>query len=158
MEIEKDNVNNKLELIKGLTDVKSGIKEEITPDFVLSKNSAQEKEGAIEMTNNAYFIKKILENYVKKKKIWEWENKQWIKRGLNEKEKDKCQKVINQLFESIMIRITMLQILNRNQANNHLVRIVAGLEEQEQMIDDDMKDTGKKLKESAKEIIKPEKN
>lgn len=128
---EQDDIDNKLELLKYMTKVISrGVKKDITPDFVMAKfNKERDKEGIIEMTNNAYFSKRSLD-MMTKKPIWEYNNKDkiWTLREQTNEEKQKIINITNKMFDTFMTRMIMTAILNRNVDKNHILRLMAGLD------------------------------
>lgn len=130
-EDQVDEIDNKLELLKYMTKVISrGIKKDITPDFVMAKfNKEKDKEGIIEMTNNAYFCKRTLD-MMTKKNVWEYnyKNKSWILRKQTENERNEIIKITDKMFDTFMTRMSMTAILNRNVDKNHILRLMAGLD------------------------------
>jgi hypothetical protein len=133
-EIHGENtIDNKLEILKFASQVQSRIRDDISEDFILAKLGEKDKEGIVEMTSNAYFMKKILAILKDKGTKYDWDikNKAWVQRKLNDNEKDFIEKVANATFDSYLTRIYMVVILNRNVPNNHLLNILAGATNQE---------------------------
>ena len=142
-EIQNDEqVDNKLELLKYFTQVQSrNVKEEITSDFVLARLSEKDKEGIIEMTNNAYFAKRLLQE-MRKATIWEWitetietrnkdgtitkkKNGKWVLRTLTKEEQQTIQDTTIKMFNTYMIRNTTTAVLNRNVKDNYLIKLIS---------------------------------
>lgn len=152
MEIESINVDNKLELLKFTSEVQSRIRSEISSDFVLAKLGDQDKEGIVELTGDAYFIQKILRT-IKRAKKWHWNNKTktWYKTELTDKEKEYIEEISQATFDAFMTRIYMTVILNRNVKDNHILKILAGLKEEEEENTEI-----ENMKAKISELIKPE--
>lgn len=131
---EDDKIETRLELLKYATKVLSrNIKNDITPDFVMAKfNHEKDKEGIIEMTNNAYFCKRML---LEMKKATKWhynqEQQKWILRTLYDEEKDKIEATTNKMFDTFMVRNSTTAVLNRNVKDNYLLRLISGLDTEE---------------------------
>ena len=67
--MEKDNVtnfNDRLDILKHVSEIKLRLKNDITNDFVLAKLEDKDKEAIIEMTGNAYFSKRLLDTLSRK--------------------------------------------------------------------------------------------
>lgn len=150
--LNEPSFDNKLELLKYSAQVQSRIKKDISEDFTLAKLPEQDKEGIIEMTSNAYFMKKIMQIIKIKGTRWDWDiqRKTWKRRSLNTDEQKIIEEVAEATFDAYLVRIYMTVILNRNVAENHLLRILAqaGEEEQESSLDS--------VKEKINELIKPD--
>lgn len=151
--MENKVTHDKLDLIKGLSQVESRIKKNITSDFILAKLDEKQKKLITETTSNAYFCKKIIEG-TKDKKKWYWRDGFWEQDNLTEKEEIRIKKASERTFEAFMIKNIMIALLNRNVKNNHLVRLMTGLQDEED------EEEGKREKEiinKIKEQIKPNK-
>ena len=100
--IEEASIDNKLELLRYVSNVQSRIKEDISSDFILAKLGDKDKNGIIEMTSNAYFVKKIMQLLAKKHTKYEYDSKTktWKKIFLSEKEKEAIEKIANATFDS----------------------------------------------------------
>ena len=144
-------IDNKLEILRFASQVQSRIKKDISEDFILAKLEEKDKEGIVEMTSNAYFMKKILSILKAKGTKWDWDNKNkcWIKRSLNKEEMTFIQDVADATFDSYLTRIYMTVILNRNVPNNHLLKILAGA------TDDEDKEEIEGIKGKLAELVKP---
>lgn len=133
-DVSDDNVDNKLELLKYSTKVLSrGVKSDITSDFVMAKfNSERDKEGVIEMTNNAYFCKRTL-NMMKKKTVWSYDSfsKTWTLKKLSKDQVDEIGFLTNKMFDTFMTRLSMSAILNRNVKKNYILRLISGFDTEE---------------------------
>lgn len=158
-EVEVEPINteldNKLELIKFTSQVQSRIKDEISSDFILAKLSEKDKEGIIEMTADAYFCKKLIQTLNEKGSITEWNNKikNWETRNLTTAEEEAIKTYADQVFDAFLTRIYMTVILNRNVPKNHLLKVLTGVnqeDEEEEQEPIDPKDMKKFLKEIAK--------
>lgn len=129
-----DQVDNQLELFKYATKVLSrGVKKDITPDFIMAKfNNPKDKEAIIEITNNAYFTKRTL-NLLTKSKKWKYnhEQKRWERYNLTEKEKTQITDITDRMFDTFLTRMIMTALLNRNVKKNHILRLIAGLDTEE---------------------------
>jgi len=126
-------IDNKLELLKHISEVQSRIKEHITTDFTYAKLDEQNKKAIIEMTTNAYYGITLIKEIENKATIWKWNNekKQWEQRKLNKKEKEIMNERQKRIFDAFMTKVFMTTILNRNTKDNYLIRIMAGLGEEE---------------------------
>lgn len=131
---EEETINDKLDLLKFAVDIKLRLKNDITSDFTLARLGEKDKEGIIEMTTNAYYSKKLMTYIEKKHRKWKWNKQQeeWEQEKLDETEKAYIRKIGEKIFDNFMTRIYMTAILNRNVKDNHLIRILAGYQEQEE--------------------------
>jgi hypothetical protein len=151
--VAEPSIDNKIEILKFISQVQSRIKKDISEDFVLAKLGDKDKEGIIEMTSNAYFVKKILYMVQLKSKKWDWDDthKQWIHRSLYPDEQKYIKELADSIFDSYLTRIYMTVILNRNVSDNHILNLMTGSqkgeEESEQAV---------KIKDALKELAKPE--
>lgn len=147
-------VDSKLELLRFASQIHSRINKDIKEDFVLAKLPEKDKEGIIEMTNNAYYVKKIVQIIRDKATKYDWNNqeKTWEKRPLNNQEKEYITKISHTIFDSFMTRIYMTVILNRNVSENHLLKIIAGVQEETETTQIEQE---KRVTDKIKEILKP---
>lgn len=144
IEEKEESIDNKLELLRYVSNVQSRIRKDISSDFILAKLSDKDKEGIIEMTANAYFVKKIMMLVANKQIKYNWNNQKqkWEKSYLEPKEKKIITEIANATFDGYMTRVYMTTILNRNVPRNYLVRLIAGYDENE----DDEKPAKEELK------------
>lgn len=150
-------IDNKLEILKFTSQVQSRIKEDISEDFVLAKLDEKDKTGIIEMTGNAYFVKKIMTIIREKGTKWEWNNEKkiWYKRTLNPNERNFITKIANATFDTYLNRIFMTVILNRNVPKNYILKILAGANNDEE--EEEAKIEKQETINKIQELIKPEK-
>lgn len=154
IEIPEPTIDNKLELIKSLSQVKSSIKDVITEDFVLAKLGDKDKEAIIEMVANANYGKQLVNTIILISKEWKWNKKEkkWELESINIESKNHLEKMGKRLFDTFMSRIYMTVILNRNTKNNHLVRLIAGQTEEE--TEDNTIEQSNETIEAIKEAVK----
>lgn len=140
-ETDKPIFSDRLDIYKHLTDIQSRIRNDITSDFTYAKLNDQDKEFAIEMTNNAYFMQNAILQYIKICKTNK-EIEQIIQESRN-------------VFDITMKSVYMLMILNRNVPKNILLQILGGITEKETEDETDEQTTSilEKLKKKLK--IKP---
>lgn len=158
---EDDPIDTKIELLKFTTDVQGRISDnrDVTSDFVLSILGEKDKEMTIEMTQNAMLIKKLILIYSKTKQ-WEWDKikNEWVEKELKKDEKKLIEDTADRTFDTLMTRIQMIQVVNRNKPKNPILRILGGqsdpTDEDEQM--EKMEELKVKLKEATK--IRTEEN
>lgn len=116
-----EGFSDRYDLGKFFSTVHVRLGNEIKSDYVLAKFSdEQRKEGAINMTANAYVMKAIISQLMNSKK-WQLKGDTWMKRELNKDELAKMEKYSTDLFNCFMTRIDMLMLLNRNVNNNYLI-------------------------------------
>lgn len=129
-----EEIDNKLELMKYTTKVQSRIKSDINSDYVLCRLETKDKEAVTEMVSTAYFIKRILANQADKAKKYEYNNKtkEWTERKLNQAEKYEIKEQATIIFNAYITRVQMTVLLNRNIANNHLIKMISGYHEEEE--------------------------
>ena len=132
-EMQQQQFNDRLDILKHVSDIKLSLKEDITSDFVLAKLGEKDKEFIIEMTGNAYFAKKLLDIIYDKAEEWKYSEKTetWKKVKLNKEELAKIKKVANAVFDSYMNKIYMTVILNRNVDKNYLINVLSGYKDEE---------------------------
>jgi hypothetical protein len=150
--VPEQTIDNKLEILRLTSQVQSRIKKDISEDFILAKLDERDKEGIVEMTSNAYFVKKILGILSAKGVKYDWNVKtdSWTKRSLNTEEKSFIEHIANATFDSYLTRIYMTVILNRNVPNNHLLKILAGATDAED------REEIEGIKGKLAELVKPE--
>lgn len=129
-EFQNLEADNKLALLKHLTEVQSNIQDKISTDFVLAKLDEQNKEGVIEMTTNAYFSTRVIDIITTNSKKngrynWNRKNKNWERTNHPITIYDEIKKIQQQTFNSYMVRIYMTIILARNHEKNHLINVLA---------------------------------
>ena len=159
---EIDQVENKLELIKYTSQVQSRIRDEITSDFILAKLGDKDKEAVIEMTSNAYFAKKIIWMICKRAKargVYVWDKKQdkYVREEFERKKLEVLKGYGKVIFDSYMNRVYMTVLLNRNVPQNYLIRLMAGLPDEEK--EEEEESAGMKgIKAKIGEIFKNKEN
>lgn len=125
----KEKFYNQYSVYKFMSSVENRLKKDIGSDFVLSKLSEQDKEFIVEMVANSYSAKNLLDT---------------IKEEMGEKHEDynKVGKIANNLFDTMMTKVYMLVVLNRNVDKNYIIKIIgeareddeAGKEETDKLI------------------------
>lgn len=113
--------DDKLEVLRFSSAVHSRINDEITSDFVLSKLNQKDKQFIIEMTCNAYYMKSvfdILASRIKLKNIYNPDQKEQITKEI--------EKISISMFKSFMIKNYMIANLNRNEAQNTILKLLVG--------------------------------
>jgi len=151
---EEEHFNDRLDILRHVSDIKLRLKEDITNDFVLARLGDKDKEFIIEMTGNAYFAKKLLDIMKDKGEEWRWNEKEGIYERfmIKKDEADKIKKIAKAVFDSYMIKIYMIVVLNRNVDKNYLINVLSGyLEKDEGEIEMNMDDS--KLKETVKSLL-----
>jgi protoporphyrinogen oxidase len=125
---DEKRFNDKLDLYKYTADVHSRLRKDIKADFVLARLSPEDKEGVIEMTTNAYAAKLLIDMLAENtiKDIYNKEKKMWERRYLTEEERKDFYVCAKNVFENIMVRVTMTSVMNRNVDKNALIKILAG--------------------------------
>lgn len=149
--LAKEGINDELDLFKHAIEVHSQPKRDITSDFVLTFLEEQDKTGIIEMTTNASYSTMLIDKIMNEGYKWEWKNKEWKKRGLDNEEKTELEKIRENIYKTYMMSIYMTVILNRNKNTNFIMQLLGKMrtesedkEEQEEML------------EKIKKIAKPE--
>lgn len=152
--IPEATVDTKLELLKHLTTVHSGIRKEITEDLVLAKLGDKDKKYVVEATVNAYYGYKLYQVIKQTATRWEWNNtkKEWHKKYLTKQQQQIIQLHSENLFSSFMKRVFMILGVNRNVKDNYLLRLMAGFEETEDQNNtgEDIETLGTRIKEQIK--------
>lgn len=132
MEEQREQFNDRLDILRHVSDIKLSLKKDITNDFVLARLDEKDKEFIIEMTGNAYFSKKLLDEIEDKGEVWQYsEEKGYVKVKLSEEERKKVKKISEAVFDSYMIKIYMTVVLNRNVDKNYLINVLSGYAEKE---------------------------
>lgn len=133
-ETDQEQVDNSLELLKYATKVLSrNVRKDITPDFVMAKfNLQKDKEAIIEITNNAYFTKRTLRMLLKSR-TWRYNYAQerWERIQIGERAQKEIIEATDRMFDTFLTRMTMTAILNRNVKNNHILRLIAHMDTEE---------------------------
>lgn len=159
----EETIDNRIELLKFTTEVKSRVGEEkdINSDFIMSVLEEQDKELTIEMTQNAKLVKKLINIYkLETTHSWDKYKNKWKeeKIELSETQKDIITKIADRTFDTLMSRIQMIQIVNRNKPKNPILRILGGqpdpTDDEEHL--DKIEELKLKLKEATR-LKKPEK-
>lgn len=130
---ELNQVDNKIELLKFLAMVATRIKKDITSDFTLAKLDDQNKTGIIDMTSNAYLLRRIINTLKEQSYTWTYnhETKTWTKNNLDENTKTRIEKIGQNIFDSYMVKVYMTAIMNRNVEQNHILNILGGIQQEE---------------------------
>lgn len=134
-DIEHDN----LQLITSLKQIESrALNKDITSDIVLARLTDAERELAIEYTQNAYFAKRLINIVAQKATQWEWTNKTpegqtlptptWIKKPIHKHKTKIIEQLAQASFDSYMIKVFMIAVTGRNQPDNEMVKILAGIQ------------------------------
>lgn len=146
---EQENFNDRLDILKHISDIKLKLKEDITNDFVLAKLGDKDKEAIIEMTGNAYFSKRLLDVLAEKSYEWKWSEKEskYLKVKIEKEQKQTIKKMARALFDSYMIKIYMTVVLNRNVDKNYLINVLSGY------IDKDNEGTEVNTEEQVKSAV-----
>jgi len=122
----EQTVDNKIELLRFVSQVQSRIRRDISEDFVLAKLDDKNKEAIIEMTSNAYLAKKLILTLGAKATTIKWKDNEWIMSDITKENKEYIKEIANAIFDSYMNRVYMTVILNRNVEQNPLINILAG--------------------------------
>lgn len=126
-----DNFNDRLDILRHVSEIKLRLKKDITNDFVLAKLGEKDKEAIVEMTGNAYFSKRLLDVLAEKSYKWAWVNGEYKKVKISVEEKKRIEKLGKAMFDSYMIKIYMTVVLNRNVDKNYLINVLSGYTEKE---------------------------
>lgn len=150
----ENEIDNKLELIKSFTDVKSDLHKSITSDLVLARFTDKEKEFITEMVHNGYYGQQLIELASLKATTWNWNKKerQWEERRIDKKTREAMKQEGKRCFNAYMIRPHMLGILHRNIPKNYLIRLIMGLPESEE--EEDIMKSEREKKEEKIERLK----
>lgn len=144
---DRTEFDTRLDAIQFTSEVHSRIKKDINSDFVMAILGEKDKEGIVEMTANAYFVKRIVEQVAEKltqknKKLNPQEKKQL------EQKTQKIRQIGRTIFDTYMVRIYMTVLLNRNVPKNHILKLLAGIQEEE-----DEEETTTKTKNAITSIL-----
>lgn len=124
--------NDRLDILKHVSDIKLRLKDDITNDFVLARLGEKDKTFIIEMTSNAYFSKKLLEVIKEKGEMWVYEGGEYKKKKLNKEQRDEVKQIAKTVFDSYMTKIYMTVVLNRNVDKNYLINVLSGYVEKDE--------------------------
>ena len=126
--MKEEHFNDKLDILKHISDIKLQLKDDIKSDFVLAKLTEKDKEFIIEMTGNAYFAKRLIMVMHQRATEYRWDkgSERFILEKLNDKDKDYIKDIADSIFNSYMNKIYMTVILNRNVDKNYLINILSG--------------------------------
>lgn len=130
----EETVDSKLEFLKHMSSVHHGLKDDVTPDFIFAKLSAQDKEGVTEMASNAYYGVRLLQGIKANHTLWDWDasKKHWKRRYLNNIEKKRISTFQKNLFSAFMTRVFLTITTNINVKDNYHIRLMSGLPEEEE--------------------------
>lgn len=133
-ENKEPTIDNRLELLKYTSEVQSRIQKDITSDFILARLGEKDKEAIVELTSDAYFTKRVINEIIKRSHEWNWNKKEkkWYKTPMKEEDAKKIIEIANKTFDAYMIKITMTALLNRNVNQNYLINILAQQQEQQE--------------------------
>lgn len=122
---EKENFSDILDVLRHISDIKLRLKEEITQDYVLAKLGDKDKEGAINMTEDAYFCQMALfKRLIRNAKM---------KQIISDDEEKYIEELGNRTFDMYMNKIHMTIVLNRNVDKNYLINVLAKYQEEEEV-------------------------
>lgn len=153
---KKDTFNDKLDALKYMSEVQSSIKKNVTSDFILAILDEKSKEGIIELTADAYYSQRILDQIQRRAKRWKWneQTKKWELEGLTDDDVRKIGNIKENAFNAYMTRIQMAAVVNRNVPNNHILKLLAEAKEDQQAATVDDRTAMQKIKD----VIGPEKD
>lgn len=164
--IEKEKVQDHIDILVNLIKVRSGLGGNVTEDYVLAYFGEAERDFIRENFENAEYAKNIITRFGEKGYGYQWneEKNDWEKNEdgsykrvkLEETEIDKIKKMGEEMFKFFMIQPHLIAILHRNKEKNFIVKLLGkGEEEKETTIGqmdersfmERMKDTFKGKKE-----------
>jgi hypothetical protein len=150
-------IDNELEHLRYLGHVKSRINKEVTEDFTYASLDDKDKEAVIEMTTDAYTIKRMFEIAEKKATKWTFDNDEqvWELRPMDKNERELINKYGVASFETVMTRVIMTVIMNRNKPKNPLIRLLAKANKEEESNDEQQISI---INDALKKINKKEKS
>lgn len=153
---EKKKLADSLDLSKYLIDVHGTINNVIKADYTLAKLAEKDKEAIIEMTTNAYMTRKLFEMLKLRAKIPDYnpKTKRYEDRALNKEEKKEMEEIGKRVFDTIMVRVHMTVIMNRNVPENHLVKITAKINEEIEQIENQEEPKESIITSGLKKLIK----
>lgn len=123
--------DDKYDMYKYIASVQSNIKSYISSDFVQAKLNDTDKEFVIEMVTNAFFVKRICMN---------------IGNDLDENNNEYILNLANIVFDSIITKLYMIVILNRNVSMNYILKLLTSEPEKQ----DDIMNVENELKVKGK--------
>lgn len=128
----ENETRTELNFKENLTKVSSKINRDIKPDFILAKLEPEHKEGIISLTSTGNYAKNVIYQLSKNSHKWEWNKKEgYTTRKLNETEQQYIKMLGDELFETYMLKSTMIAILNRNKEKNWLIQSLLHIKEEE---------------------------
>lgn len=156
-EDENISINDKLDLVRHITEIHSPVKSEINPDFIFAKLDTIQKEGIMDLTSLGSYGKQIFLTIGEKAIRWIYIKrlKTWVKMPLTSEEKKKIDRNSDNMFKNFMLRPYTLVNLNINKKSNRLIELV--LEGQEEKEEEDEKKTTIKLGDRIKKVFANEK-
>ena len=156
LEEEKKKLADTLDLSKYMVDVHGAINKVIKADYTLARLSDKDKEAVIEMTANAYMTKKLYDILKLRAKIpyYNPKTKRYEERELNNEEKKKVDEVGKRVFDTIMTRVHMTVIMNRNVDKNYLIKIIAKIQEEVEQLENQEEPKESGIMAGIKKIFK----
>jgi hypothetical protein len=141
---DNQSFDNQFEVLSSLTKVKCSLKKNVTEDYTLAMLGEPQKEFITENYENAEFAKELIKRYGAKGYRYKW-NESLMKWEMNENNMPKRFKLkedevkqiegnSNRVFEFFMIQPHMISVLNRNRADNFLVRTLGNVQEDERPV------------------------
>lgn len=152
---KQEDFEDKNDIIKHMLVGHSDLKKQIQSDYIMAKLEDKDKQGIIEMVNNAFYGIRINQQIQEKsQKTWQWnKNKQnWELTPTEQKTIQAIQERGIRLFNSFMTRPHMTAMLNRNKKNNYLIKYALGVFEEEET----QQEEDKKFYEKIANKLKPE--
>lgn len=138
-EIQQEEFDNKLDLLKYTTEVHGRIKRDVTSDFVLAKSTGtgideKKRDAMIELICDAYFCKILFEIIKRKarKPAWDEEKGYWKWQKVETEEQAKITRYQNETFDMYLIRPQMITVMSRNIDKNKMMEWLTAVEETEE--------------------------
>lgn len=102
------------------------IRDSLTKDLIMAKIPQDKKDVIVEMTANAYYARRIQELMAIRATKWEWDKEEdkWTREHISKKDRDKIMRHAEITFESYMIRMQTLSVINRNERGNWIIEIL----------------------------------
>lgn len=141
IDTDEGKLSDRLDLLKYMSDIHGRLRKDITTDYSYARLQPKDKEAVIEMTTNAYMVKKIIntlkESYNNTRKKWNHNKQKWEKEPLTREEINDYNNIANSIFDSIMTRVHMTVIMNRNVDSNHIMKMLSKYDEEEQTTEEE---------------------
>lgn len=128
VDIDKKSFKDEIDIQQYASDVQGRIQKDVSGDYVLANLNDSQKISIPKLHSLANYTQQLIERYKRRKK-WIWNNNskkdfKWEKRNLTKEEAQTIQNNADELFDTLMNKMNLIVILERNKKDNPLLEML----------------------------------